>query len=497
MGSSSNVPTPPLIMWEQPVHEVSIEPFALGAFAVTREQWRQVSTFPKVLLTLHEVPAGDLPPDVENKLPIDIVFFEEAEEFCRRLQAYTGRSYRLPSEAEWEYACRAGTTTKYHFGDGISLQVANYNDGIVRPLALAPVGSKRAPNRFGLNDMHGNVLEWCADWVHETYDGAPLDGSKWNYGGVPSSRVGRGGMFLWNADIARSAARDHRDTCCTASGIGFRVALDVMSGLLDPRIREYGVVNAASGLRGELAPGEIITIWGNNIGPKISASAVLDEQGFIAKELSGVRVLFDGSPAPLLYVSAERVNTVVPYGVDGRPSTQIMIERQGQTSAPFSIRVEKCPPAIFTADSSGEGQGAIVNEDGSNNSPTDPAPRGSIVSIFATGEGQTNPQGADGKLAVSPLPTPVLPVQVLIGDMEAEIRYVGGAPGEVAGVLQINVRIPEAIPVGEQPVFLGIGGGAVAKAASTLSLANLVALAREHPRPRKAFSRSGRKFDSN
>lgn len=160
MGSPFNVPVLPSKITEQPLHEVSIKPFALGVYPVTIEQWRQVSSFPKVNIDLRRVLPSGLPPEIEGKLPIDFVSYAECEEFCRRLQAHTGRAYRFPSEAEWEYACRAGTSTNYHFGDGISLQVANYNNGIYRPLALTPVGSKQTPNRFGLHDMHGNVLEW-------------------------------------------------------------------------------------------------------------------------------------------------------------------------------------------------------------------------------------------------------------------------------------------------------------------------------------------------
>jgi len=147
----------------------------------------------------------------------------------------------------------------------------------------------------------------------------------------------------------------------------------------------------------------------------------------------------------------------VPYAVAGQAAIQIMVEVQGQSSAPVSIPVAESSPALFTADSSGQGKAAIVNLDGSLNSVNNPAQRGSVISIFVTGEGQTNPPSVDGKLAASPLPAPVLPVQLLIGNVAAEIQYVGGAPGEVAGVLQVNVRVPVAIPAGQQPVVLQVG----------------------------------------
>ena len=166
MGSASNADHPE----ESPIHTAHVRPFGFGTNPVTIGQWRQVATFPKVSRDLHVFPRiGSLAPEVEDSLPIDLVSAGEASEFCARLQKFTGRPYRIPSEAEWEYACRAGTTTQFHFGDGISLSVANYNDGFTRPISLTPVGSKQAPNRFGLNDMHGNVLEWTTDWWHDSY----------------------------------------------------------------------------------------------------------------------------------------------------------------------------------------------------------------------------------------------------------------------------------------------------------------------------------------
>lgn len=114
-------------------------------------------------------------------------------------------------------------------------------------------------------------------------------------------------------------------------------------------------------------------------------------------------------------------------------------------------------PGLFTADASGKGQGAILNQDGSVNTPNNPAQVGSVVALFGTGEGATNPSGTDGKLAGLPLPMPLLPVQVLVGGVPADLLYASGAPTEVAGVLQINVRVPSAVAAGRQPVILRIG----------------------------------------
>lgn len=454
MGSTA--PTVKLRPSEQPIHRVSVKPFALGVFEVTRAQWRQVSALPQVSIKLQSYSLGGIPLEVDNALPRDIVWWPEAIEFCRRLEQYTGRRYRLPSEAEWEYACRAGTATKYYFGDGINHQIANYDDGLARPYGLTPVGSKQAPNRFGLHDMHGNVLEWCADSTHFTYEGAPSDGSVWINTLDPDSRIERGGMYWSNPDVARSAARDNGNVSVTFSGLGFRVALDWPEGGYDPVTNGESPVNAASGLSGPVSPGEIVTIYGFQIGPSTPTSLRLDENGLVATELAGFRVLFDGVAAPLLYVSESQINVVVPYETQARKETQIMVESQGQTSVPVTLAVVPARPAIFMI--GGSGQGAIVNQDGSINSASISAERGSVVSIYATGEGQTLPQGISGSVTKRPFPAPVLPVEIVIGDVSAEVLYVGGAPTAVAGLLQVNARIPLSITKGQQQVTLRVGG---------------------------------------
>lgn len=453
MGSASA--NEPSRLSEQPVHRVRIRPFALGVFPITRDQWRRVSNFPEVAVPLRRVLPGNATPEVEGLLPVDIVSWPEAVEFCERLRRHTKREYRLPSEAEWEYACRAGTVTKYHFGDGISLDVANYNNGITRPLSLTPVGSKQAPNRFGLHDMHGNVLEWNADRVHDSYVGAPSDGTAWTSGGSSESRVCRGGMYLWNADVARSASRIGSDVRGTFSGLGLRIALGTSIGIQDPIITS--ISNAASGLRAAVAPGEIIAVRGANLGPNLPVSLAFDESGFVSTKLGGVRLLFDDVPAPLLYVSSEQVNAVVPYEVATLTNTQVTIEIQGQSSPTVSASIAVADPGLFTADCSGAGQCVAVNENGVLNSSENPAPRGSIVTVYATGEGQTTPPGVTGKLAGESLSKPSLAVRLLIADTSVEIYRVGSVMNQIAGLAQVVVRVPTEILPGRQEVILRVG----------------------------------------
>jgi eukaryotic-like serine/threonine-protein kinase len=213
-------------------HQVSVPEFYMGKYEVTQAQWRAVASLPKVQIDLKPDPSkfkGD-------NLPMEQVSWDDVQEFCARLSKATGREYRLPSEAEWEYACRAGTTTPFAFGETITPEIVNYNGnepygnepygyapkGIYREKTIA-VGSLGVANGFGLYDMHGNVWEWCEDWYHENYDGAPTDGSAWLSGGEQKHRVLRGGPWYGHANYRRSASRNNGSPDNRIDGIGFRV----------------------------------------------------------------------------------------------------------------------------------------------------------------------------------------------------------------------------------------------------------------------------------
>jgi uncharacterized protein (TIGR03437 family) len=184
----------------------------------------------------------------------------------------------------------------------------------------------------------------------------------------------------------------------------------------------------------------------------------LDAAGRVATELAETRVLFDGLPAPLVYVTKNQLSAVVPYGAErslvwGAPGFRsglidVRLEYQGARSRAARLLLKESVPAIFSADSSGKGQGAILNQDGSRNSAENPAARGSVVMIFATGEGATNPPGVDGAIAGAVLPKPALLVGATIGGVSAEVQYAGAAPDLMAGVLQVNAKVPESITPG-------------------------------------------------
>ena len=213
---------------------------------------------------------------------------------------------------------------------------------------------------------------------------------------------------------------------------------------------------SASGATGPIAPGQMISVRGTRIGPDSPAALKIDERGSAATELASFRVLVNGIPAPLLYVSANWVNAVVPYEVAGVGTVDVVVESGGQTSAPVKVSVAESNPGIFTADA-GRGQGSILNADGSANSTSNPARRGSVVIVFGTGEGRTDPPGVTGKVVSGLLPRPVLPVECVIGGVKAEVRYAGGTEGQVAGLLRVDAVVPLGIGVGAQEIFIKVG----------------------------------------
>lgn len=214
---------------EGPQRNVAISAFYMGKFEITQAQWQAVASLPKIKLDLNPSPSNFEGVD----RPIQNVSWDEAQEFCARLSKKTGRKWRLPSEAEWEYACRAGTTTPFYYGENVSSDLANYDGqapygngarGIIRKQTTV-VGKTGFANAFGLYDMHGNMWEWCLDPWHENYRAAPLDGSVWESGGVNSLRIVRGGAWNRPANNCRSAYRLKVAPGKRYDVIGFRVVI--------------------------------------------------------------------------------------------------------------------------------------------------------------------------------------------------------------------------------------------------------------------------------
>jgi formylglycine-generating enzyme required for sulfatase activity len=195
---------------EEPQHQVTVKAFCMGRYPVTQSQYVAIT--------------GQNPSQFKQNgtnRPVESVTWHDTVAFCEQLSKLTERTYRLPSEAEWEYACRAGTKTPYHFGRTTSQEVANYNNS--REIGTTVVGQYGVANVFGLYDMHGNVYEWCADFWHENYQGAPKNGSAWIKDGDESRRVLRGGSWNDNPRLCRSAFRYRDNSDVTFNIHGFRV----------------------------------------------------------------------------------------------------------------------------------------------------------------------------------------------------------------------------------------------------------------------------------
>jgi len=223
---------------EGPQHDVTIDyPFFMGKYPVTQAQWKAVAALDQVNRELAKNPSNFKGPN----RPVEQVSWHDAVEFCDRLAKHAGRPYRLPSEAEWEYACRAGTKTPFHFGETITTDLANYRgtDWEINEKTYSgaygdgphgefreettDVGHFDVANAFGLYDMHGNVWEWCLDYWHENYKGAPVDGSPWITDGKSATRVLRGGSWLYLPEVCRSAVRNGINPAVRNNDFGFRV----------------------------------------------------------------------------------------------------------------------------------------------------------------------------------------------------------------------------------------------------------------------------------
>jgi uncharacterized protein (TIGR03437 family) len=226
-----------------------------------------------------------------------------------------------------------------------------------------------------------------------------------------------------------------------------------------PNISDHAVVSAASFRDGAVAAGELVTIFGSNLGPNRLIGYQLTASHLVSTTLAQTRVLFDGIPAPLLYVRNDQVGAIVPYESAGHAEAQIVVEHNGVPSGILTIPVAESAPGLFTATASGKGQAAALNDDLSRNSATNPAAPGSIVVLYGTGAGQTSPRGVDGEITGKVLAKPVLPVSVTIDGKAAKVLYAGAAGGTVAGVIQVNVQLPDGIHSGAVPVVLRVSDG--------------------------------------
>jgi uncharacterized protein (TIGR03437 family) len=225
-----------------------------------------------------------------------------------------------------------------------------------------------------------------------------------------------------------------------------------------PEVRSNGVSNSASVQGDHVAPGELITIFGAAMGPASPATGAVGQDGALPRQVAGVRVLFDGQPAGLLYVSDTQINAVVPNSISGKTETQANVEYNGSSSPVVHMPVAAAAPGIFTA--AGDGKGGLL-EITANPGVGNPGPgvgRGDIMTFYATGAGLVQNPAGDGMIAIGANKT-LLPVSVQIGGQDADVLYAGTSPGQLEGMLQVTVRVPATVQPGNTvPVDLNVGG---------------------------------------
>ena len=341
----------------------------------------------------------------------------------------------------------------YEFEAGGALRAFQIANGMFNPTELSefdPVTSSvyagLAISANGANDGTGIVWITTGDYS--------VDGTPGTLHALDASNLSN---ELWNSDMSGTRDTLGRLTKFVAPTVANgRVYVPTLSntlvtyGLLPNgqaptgQAQISGVVNGASYLTTPVAPGELVTIYGANLGPVGENDGQVDQDNDVTESLANAQVLFDNIPAPLLYASPDQFNVVVPFGV-AAPTTQIQVLYQGQVMASTSIPVQAASPAFFSLSALGGGQGAILNQDGTVNTRDNPAPRGSYVVLYATGGGITTPPSIDGAITGGPpYAMPQLPVSVFIGGVPAPVLYAGAAPGIVTGVLQINIQIPQS-----------------------------------------------------
>jgi uncharacterized protein (TIGR03118 family) len=304
---------------------------------------------------------------------------------------------------------------------GGNLLVGNFGDGTVNAFDV------NTGNKLGtLQDANGNTISIAGLWALAFGNGGR--------GGDPST-------LYFTAGVP--------DGTTTARGF---------LGSIAPPAAISVIFNAAGGETAAIAPGEIVAIAGQTVGPSPLVSGVLPSSGFLGSAIGATSVTFNNLPAPVIYASAAQTAVIVPYGIAGSATATVVLKTGSQTTAAFSIPVAASVPGVFTSTASGSGSAVAFNQDGTVNSAANPAVKGSVVVLFATGEGVTNPPGQDGLIASTDiLREPVLPVTLAIGGVNAQVLYAGSSPGNVAGVMEVEAVVPATAASGADAVLLSVG----------------------------------------
>jgi uncharacterized protein (TIGR03437 family) len=349
-------------------------------------------------------------------------------------------------------ATRSGTVTVQ---SQQSVQFQINQDGSAANLTIAPT-TLTAPPAGATGTLKVNTGDGCA-W-------SAFSDVTWMQITASSSGTGAG-VIAYNIGLNTGPARTGN------IHVGSLVFAVTQQAPPPPGPQLTAVQNAASGpsATNAVSPGEIVSLFGSNFGPASPATLQVAPGGHsITTSLSNTQVFFDGIAAALTYASATQINAVVPYAVSG--STKVQVVYQGSPTNTMQFPVQAAAPGVFSLDASGTGTGAILNQDNSVNGPTRPASQGSIVQIFCTGGGVTNPASADASITGTPLPLLTQTISVMIGGANAQVKYSGGAPSAVAGLTQINAVVPQGITPGNSVPVIVIIGGVSSQAGLTLTV---------------------------
>jgi len=229
------------------------------------------------------------------------------------------------------------------------------------------------------------------------------------------------------------------------------------------------VVNAASYANGTVSPGELVSIFGQQMGPPSLVNGVFDGSGRLFHYLSGVQVFFNDVSSPLVYVSNNQVSAIVPFGVTG-PQVQVSLLGGSEWSNQLTVGLAQSNPGIFSVDGSGMGQIVAANQDGSYNSSTARAAKGSVITLYATGAGALDPNPADGSMTTGTPALTALPVTAQIDGQDAQVQYAGAAPGIVAGVIQVNIAVPAGARSGPADAIVLTIGGQTSQIGATIAV---------------------------
>ena len=374
-------------------------------------------------------------------------------------QASTGSIFNL---AVWS---RGGNASVYTQGEGEPVKCFQVTGSTVNPKPVSAALNSIPNGRIGMTisadgvqDGSGILWETTGDYFAGTpgtlhaYDASNLANELWNSDMNPA----RDQMSPITKFVAPTVANGKVYVPGNSNAV-------TVYGLLpppgdgDPSSPSIAMVVNAASYSPAVSPGELVAIFGSSLGPAAPVGLKLDASGSVATTIGDTQVLFDGVASPLIFASASQVNAVVPFGV-AAGTTGVQVQYQGQASLSVPMIVVPAAVGIFSLNSSGVGQAFARNQDGSLNSPLNPAAPGSIVTFLATGAGQWSPAGVDGAIVGGgDLPRPVLPVHVMVGGQPAAVQYAGGAPGVVEGVIQVNLQIPANQTGAAVPLVLLIG----------------------------------------